>query len=64
MWDTVCIWSWAVGLVALSVKKNFMMLSLVNRYYMKQELNSFISSDESKPTKKNWPWEESVFFFY
>ena len=29
---------------------------------MKQELNSFISSDESKPTKKNWPWEESVFF--
>ena len=29
-----------------------MMLSLVNRYYMMQELNSFISSDESKPIKK------------
>ena len=63
MWDTVCIWSWAVGLVALFVKKNFMMLSLVNRYYMKQELNSFISSDESKPTKKT-DHERSQSFFY
>lgn len=29
---------------------------------MMHELNSFILSDESKRTKKNWPWKESVFF--